>query len=129
MTLTPSAGVIKAGEALDLTFADDTGWSNSITSVIVGNKALTEYDYTVSEGKITIKAGVLNEAGEFDITVKATGYVESLATIKVQAQPVEPPVLTADTTDNKVGNSIDLTFTDDAAGGRRLPVSLLMAAP
>ena len=115
VTLTPSAEVIKAGEALDLTFADDTGWSNSITSVIVGNKALTEYDYTVSEGKITIKAGVLNEAGEFDITVKATGYVESLATIKVQAQPVEPPVLTADTTDNKVGNSIDLTFTDDAA--------------
>ncbi|TEB08065.1 Regulator of chromosome condensation (RCC1) repeat protein [Pelotomaculum schinkii] len=115
VTLTPAAGVIAPGEALDLTFADFAGWRESITSVIVGNKSLTEFDYTVGEGKITIAAGVLSAAGEFDITFKAAGYADSVVTMQVQGQPEAPPVLAADTTDNKAGNSIDLTFTDDAA--------------
>ncbi|MDD3652582.1 MAG: DUF1533 domain-containing protein [Desulfotomaculaceae bacterium] len=114
VTLTPAAAVVAQGEAVDLTFTDDVNWRDSVTSVIVDNKGLSEFDYSVSAGKITINAGVLTEIGEYNIKVKSAGYMDSVATLQVEAQLVVPPTLAADNTDNTVGNSIELTFIDDA---------------
>ena len=47
-----------AGQAIDITFAGDTDWQSAITSVYADGAVLSPDQYSISEGKLTIKAGV-----------------------------------------------------------------------
>ena len=110
----------KVGEPIDLTFEDDPVWRAAITEVILDGTPLQKEQYTVSEGKITIAASVFTSAKTYNIIVKADRYSEAavVQTIKEgEAGPglEDPPELTADTTNNVVGQPIELTFSDDSS--------------
>ncbi len=61
---------------IELTFADVTAWRAAITAVKDGTTSLAGTDYTLSAGKITIKAGVLSP-GSHTITITANGYSDA----------------------------------------------------
>ena len=111
-----TAAPITIGEDASITFPDDYSWRYYIDTIAVNGTALTKTtDYTVSTGKITIKAQVFQEPGEYTIVITNRGnYVDATVTQTVNAVALAtPPVLTADSTDNKVGNPIDIAFIDD----------------
>lgn len=75
------------GQAVDLIFTDDTVWRTAITAISIDGNDLTEGEYTVSEGKITIEAGVFTEAGEYTVVVTAAGYWDASVTQAMKAVP------------------------------------------
>jgi alpha-tubulin suppressor-like RCC1 family protein len=104
------------GEAVELEFIDDAEWRDAIIAVTVDGTDLTADNYTVVAGKLTINADVFTEAKEYYIVVKADGFLNASVTQQIQeavAEPKMPPTLIADTTDNTVGQPVDITFTDD----------------
>jgi hypothetical protein len=103
------------GSAIELTFEDDAAWRAAITGVSVNGSPLAAADYLVEAGKLTIKAGVIRNPGDYNITVQATGYREAGVLQTILPGLKIPPELTADTVDNIVGKAIELTFEDDAA--------------
>ncbi len=103
------------GSAIELTFEDDAAWRAAITGVSVNGSPLAAADYLVEAGKLTIKAGVIRNPGDYNITVKATGYGEAGVLQTILPGLKIPPELTADTVDNIVGKAIELTFEDDTA--------------
>jgi hypothetical protein len=59
---------------IELAFADDSEWREAITAVKDGSATLVKgTKYTVNNGKITIKAGVLAK-GNHNINITASGY-------------------------------------------------------
>ncbi|MGO4694508.1 cadherin-like beta sandwich domain-containing protein [Paenibacillus sp. 2TAB26] len=59
---------------IELTFADDSEWRQAITAVKDGSATLAMgTEYTVNNGKITIKAGVLAK-GNHNINISASGF-------------------------------------------------------
>jgi DMSO/TMAO reductase YedYZ molybdopterin-dependent catalytic subunit len=102
-----------AGCAIELTFADDAAWRSAITGVSVDGTPLAPDDYIVGESKLTIKAGVLKQAGDYAIAVQATGYADAAVTQTIVAGLKIPPELTADATNNVVQQPVELTFADD----------------
>ncbi len=101
------------GCAIELTFADDAAWRSAITGVSVDGTPLAADDYIVGESKLTIKAGVLKQAGDYTIAVQATGYADAAVTQKIVSGLKLPPELTADSTNNVVQQPVELTFADD----------------
>ncbi|NIK78515.1 hypothetical protein FHS15_003653 [Paenibacillus castaneae] len=62
---------------IEITFADNALWREAITAVMDGARSLVSgTDYSVHNGKITIKAGVLQK-GNHSIVVKALGYPDA----------------------------------------------------
>ncbi len=111
------------GNPVEITFTDNAAWRGTITEVKVGGTVLGSDKYTKAEGKITINAGVFGAAGDYTIVIKATGYEDVSVTQQIKevvVEPSAPPVLIADSTDNTVGNAIDITFTDNAAWRRAI---------
>ncbi|BBI36616.1 hemoblobin-interacting domain-containing protein [Cohnella abietis] len=116
------------GHPIDISFPDDATWRGAITSVKDGATAIT--NYSVTEGKLTIYAGVLTE-GNHTITITATDYADAIVNQTVTLIP--SPVLSADTTNNDPANVIEITFPDDGAwrdeitavkdGATTLPIS------
>ncbi|OBR90765.1 cell-cell adhesion domain protein [Clostridium ragsdalei P11] len=102
-----------AGQSIDLTFTDDAAWRNAVTGITVNGKALDSSKYNITAGKITIDGSEFTAAGDYKIAVQATGYSDAEVTQTIQKAPA--PALTADSSNNTAGQSIDLAFTDDAA--------------
>ena len=106
------------GQQIDVAFADDSAWRGAITEISVGSTVLESNKYQMGEGKITFSADVFPEAGEYAITIKSYGYIDAVVT--QQIKKIIPPVLIADTTDNILGNCIELTFDDNEAWGNAI---------
>ncbi len=107
------------GRPIELTFTDDGLWRSAISGVLVDEVVLQPEEYTVSAGKINIAAGVFTSAKDYSIVVEAEGYedaaVTQIITTSSAPETKEPPVLTADNSDNLLGQGIDITFTDDGS--------------
>ncbi|MFC5469009.1 S-layer homology domain-containing protein [Cohnella suwonensis] len=88
---------------IEITFTDDAAWRAAITKVKdnTTSRLLTEgTDYTLSEGKLTIKAGVLAEEGDHKIVIRATGcanatVVQTMSSVFAQAGTADDPYLIA----------------------------------
>ncbi|QGQ98841.1 DUF1533 domain-containing protein [Paenibacillus psychroresistens] len=81
-TLTADTMSNNLSNAIDISFTDDAAWRLAITAINDGATILPTQTYTISSGKITIKAGVL-ATGSHTIKVMATGF--SVTTI---SQPI-----------------------------------------
>lgn len=68
------------GQPVNLTFTDDAAWRGAIASIKVNDNVLSSDQYTVSEGNINIDASVFASAGDYVITVQATGYTGATVT-------------------------------------------------
>ncbi|MDD4237297.1 MAG: S-layer homology domain-containing protein [Desulfotomaculaceae bacterium] len=103
-----------AGQPVELTFTQDVAWQAAITGLSVDGTPLAVNDYIVEEAKLTIKAGVFKQAGNYAIAVQATGYADACVTQVIKAAgnggtvgPEEDVVLTI------TGNGVttEKTFT------------------
>ncbi|BBI35530.1 S-layer homology domain-containing protein [Cohnella abietis] len=61
---------------IEITFNDDSTWSDAIIEISYDGEELDEDDYSIDEGKITIEANVLS-AGTYTIAVAAEGYADA----------------------------------------------------
>ncbi|GEM_PF-742544 len=98
--------------SIELTFTDDSAWRGAITEIRVGGIALSTTDYTITSGKITIHADVLN-GGTHTITVMATGYVYAsvIQSVNLPGKPANPQSLVA------AGGNGYVTLTWSAVSG------------
>ena len=78
------------GQPVDIIFADDAAWRNAIIGITVNGKALTNNQFSVTEGNINLAAEIFTAAGEYDIVVQAIGY--SNATVKQKMEVPEIPL-------------------------------------
>lgn len=62
------------GQAIDVTFADNTAWRNAINAVELNGVTLRADQYKVSAGTITLNAALFTEARPYEVKVHATGY-------------------------------------------------------
>ncbi len=113
--LAPDTTNNNLGQSIDITFTDDADWRGVISRIIVNDTTLTGEQYTVSAGNINIAASVFPTAGYYTITVPAA-YYHDTTTITQTIEPgtlLTPPALNADSTENILGQAVDITFTDD----------------
>ncbi len=66
------------GQPIDLSFADDEAWRNSVTSVSVNGAALTEDRYALTAGTLHLNADVFPTSAIYTIKVDAAGYAAAL---------------------------------------------------
>ena len=97
---------------IEIIFPDDGDWRADITKITVDGTALTEAQYTVSSGCITIDGSVFAAADAYTIVVFAEGYDNAVLTQAIEGAAA--PVLTADTTDTVINTGKEITFEDDA---------------
>lgn len=72
---TVSKSVYKeTGVKIDIRFIDDAAWRSAITGITIDGRALNNDQYKISKGKLRIDGGVFNAEGDYEITVRATGY-------------------------------------------------------
>lgn len=105
------------GQPICITFTDNAAWRTAISQITVGGAVIEPGKFQVDEGKITINAEAFAEAKDYEIVVKATGYLDVAVTQTINTEvviPLIPPALTADSTDNTIGQAIEITFTDVA---------------
>jgi len=100
------------GQAVDITFTDNSAWRSAIPAdgVRVNGNAASDGQYTITVGNINIAAGVFATAGEYTIAVKAVGYSEATVSQAINSTTSEdttPPVIAL------LGNAaINLTVGD-----------------
>ncbi|OPX86439.1 MAG: Chitinase D precursor [Pelotomaculum sp. PtaB.Bin104] len=78
--LTSDSANYLPGTAVNITFTDDELWRAAISGVAVNGIALTSSQYTVTAGKLSIAANILNSVGNHTITVSATQYADTSVT-------------------------------------------------
>ncbi|MGF7047766.1 putative repeat protein (TIGR02543 family) [Paenibacillus sp. DS2015] len=61
---------------IEITFADDLTWRGEITAIVANGDILSEEDYSIEAGKITLFANVL-AAATYTISVVADGYADA----------------------------------------------------
>lgn len=88
LTLVPDTSDNTLDQPINLTFTPNPAWQSAITDVLV-NGASIAGKYTVSDGSLTVNAGVFPLAGNYSIVAKATGYADAAVT-----QIIETPVYT-----------------------------------
>jgi hypothetical protein len=110
--LTPDTTSNLVNTAIDITFTDNSAWRSAITGITVDSVTVNPAHYTVSAGDIAFDNTVFTTRGAYTVAVSATGYPVDCVTQNIYALS---PTLTADSTNNTTGVSIDITFTDDAA--------------
>jgi len=108
--------------ALDLAFSDNAAWRTAIVGITyylgTGEDQTTEYvvsadKYTIEAGNIHIKPNVF--PGLVYIHIKATGYCDAVVRQSLytgEGTPLNPPTLTGDTTNNVLGQVIEIAFHD-----------------
>ncbi|WP_061213920.1 hemoblobin-interacting domain-containing protein [Syntrophomonas wolfei] len=116
IALNPDTSANRVGTPIDITFAENIAWQNGIAAVSIGDTPLGKGQYTLTPGKITIAPTVFSAAGTY--TVKVTsGFNESSVEQEVleasASDPHIPPTLIADSSQNIIGNSMTITFSDD----------------
>lgn len=97
------------GQAVNITFTDNSTWRSAITGIDVNGSALSSNQYSVASGQITINSGVFTAAGVYSVVVHATGYTDDYAT---QIMGTTPPALISTSIDQ--GNNAYITFTDNS---------------
>lgn len=95
-----------ATQVIDITFADDADWRSAITSVKLNG--ISTQSFSVQSGKISMLVGAFHGTGSYTIAVEANGY--TLASLNQQILPTPAPVLTADTTENRLGKDIIVSY-------------------
>ncbi|MET3293115.1 UNVERIFIED_CONTAM: hypothetical protein ABID98_005838 [Brevibacillus sp. OAP136] len=70
---------------LTITFTDDSVWCSKVTAVKLGSSILSPDDYSLTNGKVTIRKDVIQTVGDHYITVVATGYQDAMVTQSVKA--------------------------------------------
>ncbi|MCR8660238.1 cadherin-like beta sandwich domain-containing protein, partial [Paenibacillus endoradicis] len=61
---------------IEITFADDPTWREEITDIVADGDTLSEEDYSIEAGKITLFSNVLS-AATYKIVVVAEGYTDA----------------------------------------------------
>lgn len=64
------------GQGIDISFIDDPAWRAAISDVKVNDQSIAG-KYTLAEGIISIDASVFTQAGDYEISVLAPGYVQA----------------------------------------------------
>ncbi len=108
------------GQAVEITFNDDSAWRTAITEIDADGVALGNTKYTINNASINIAADVFTSAKDYNIVVKATGYADASISQAITAAQTNdllktPPALNADITNNIVGQAVEITFNDDSA--------------
>lgn len=118
--LSPDITDNNVGKAVEIIFDEsEITWKDAIHIVRVDGTDLDTNQYKVNAGKITINSSVFSQAKDYTIYVKARNY--KAATVTQTMQPgtnpelKTPPTLIADSSDNIIGNPIDITFSDNEA--------------
>jgi hypothetical protein len=98
------------GQQIDLTFTDKAAWRSAISSITIDGITIDPAHYTITAGNISFDSTVFATAGNRLVVIAATGYMNSNVT-----QPIGGivPELNADTSNNALGEPIDVTFTDN----------------
>jgi len=108
--------------ALDFPFVDDAAWRSAITGITYFNRSgldqTTEFVvpadmYVVSPGNIHFLPNAF--PGLVYIHIKASGYSDAVIGSTIYAGeglPLNPPALVADSSDNVLGQDIEVTFQD-----------------
>ena len=86
----------------------------AISDVKVNDQSIAG-KYTLAEGIISIDASVFTQAGDYEISVLAPGYVQARVSQNIGTLLMPPPELNADSSENEVGQGIDISFIDDPA--------------
>ncbi len=90
---------------IELTFADNDLWRQAITDIKVDGVSIAgKYDLGV--GIITIKPTVFTTAGEYTVTVTATGYPDALVIQKISAGSSTPGKTEGDVILTILGNGV-----------------------
>nr|WP_183192877.1 DUF1533 domain-containing protein [Brevibacillus nitrificans] len=62
---------------MTISFDEDAVWNSKVTAIRVGDTVLDDGQYTITNGQLTIKEGVIQTPGNYTITVEATGYQDA----------------------------------------------------
>ncbi|WP_379128490.1 carbohydrate binding domain-containing protein [Paenibacillus sp. sgz500958] len=73
------------GQPIEITFVDDPAWRGEVDAVKVNDAALEADQYTLEEGKLTLKSGVLPTSGNYTVRIEAAGY--AFTAVKQEALP------------------------------------------
>lgn len=89
------------GQSVQLEFADDQEWRNAITDIAVDGSSIAG-QYSVDAGTIIIDGAVFNNAKDYAVVVKASGYQDACVT---QHKGDWPVIFTLD------GDAVQLNYT------------------
>jgi len=108
------------GQAVEITFTANSAWKTAITEINADGVALGNTKYSINNESINIAADVFTSAKDYNIVVKATGYADAsinqaMTAAQTNDLPKTPPALSADITNNSVGQAVEITFNDDSA--------------
>jgi len=98
------------GQEIDMTFTDKAEWRNAITGIKVDNTLVGSSHYTITAGNIHFDNTVFTSNGNHIVVIEAAGFMDANVT-----QPIGriAPQLNADTSNNALGEPIDITFTEN----------------
>jgi len=67
----------KVGQSVEITFADDAQWRESVTAVKLNDTVLSPDKYVLTAGKLMLTSDNFGIAANYSITIEATGYVRA----------------------------------------------------
>ncbi|MFA7077136.1 MAG: fibronectin type III domain-containing protein [Syntrophomonas sp.] len=79
-------------QAVDISFEDNADWRTNISQITVDGVALTQDQYTLSTGVLTINAVVFDKSRDYTVVIKALGYDDASITIKVMSEITQETV-------------------------------------
>jgi len=143
-TLTADSSSNNVGQAIDITFTDNSAWRDAITGITVKGTSISG-KYSLSAGKITINSSVFSAAGTYAIVVNATGYndVSVTQTIKdtttggggggggsttTEDTPTTPTNTTTNTNTVTATTSVSSTTNSDGKASASVTTSQITAA-
>jgi hypothetical protein len=83
--LTSAPVTLGSGQNAVLSFSDDAGWRQGISSISVNGAALDSSQYTVAPGSITISSNAFSEDGNYTIVIKAVHYTDDTVSQVIEA--------------------------------------------
>lgn len=109
------------GNPIDLTFTDDQAWRGAINKIEIDDENsnalpydLTTDQYVITAGNIHILPGAFNGTSTYLIRVFADGYYDTGIDQSIFNPTImNPPDLTADSTNNVLSQAVDISFLDD----------------
>lgn len=102
------------GRMIEIKFNDDEDWRQAVTGVYIDGSLMDAGDYYLENGVLRISEGFFSHAGEYAITIEATGYEKASVIQTINENGLKsPPLLNADATANVIGEPIEITFVDD----------------
>lgn len=96
-------------QKIELTFTDSKEWRDNLNKVLVDGEELNKDEYTVLEGKIVIKQGVLKN-GNQNITIVSNGYNNIVVNQKIGKNV--PDHITVIGSQKTVGDNVTINYAD-----------------